>query len=371
MTIPARLARRVLLLGACAVLPIVAAAAGPKAWASPQSLSDAVSPAAAQPIVISQLPKLSQPAESPWSARSARSPQLAWSPQLARSAQLAQLARSAGVGWLRLAHLSPNTPAVDVYLYSFGDAHAQVVLRHVSYGTVSPYMSVASGQYTVAMRPVGASATSTPVLSTSVAVTAKRAYTVAGMGPATGLRLQIFKDTLGTPRGRALVRVIQASLRQHHVSVTMGSRVITREQAFATVTSYDAVSPGTWRVHALGASGAAKASRRVRVAADSIHTLLVLDESSHLKIVDLEDAAGSRVIPTAAVATGLGGAAPRTGSPQALWLTMIAAGSVLLVTAARRTWRAAHAGVYQVRDHRRRRVRDAGAVVGDPAVPAR
>src|SRR6266496_6529944 len=193
----------------------------------------------------------------------------AGSPASAASAAVAShgastAAASHGVGWLRLAHLSPNTPAVDVYLYSLGNSHAQVVLRHVSYGTVSPYMSVASGQYTVAMRPVGASATSTPVLSTSVAVTAKRAYTVAGMGPATGLRLQIFKDTLGTPRGRALVRVIQASLRQHHVSVTMGSRVITREQAFATVTSYDAVSPGTWRVHALGASGAAKASRRVR-----------------------------------------------------------------------------------------------------------
>ena len=26
-----------------------------------------------------------------------------------------------GTGYLRLAHLSPNTPAVDVYLYSFGD----------------------------------------------------------------------------------------------------------------------------------------------------------------------------------------------------------------------------------------------------------
>ena len=26
-----------------------------------------------------------------------------------------------GTGWIRLAHLSPNTPAVDVYLYSYGE----------------------------------------------------------------------------------------------------------------------------------------------------------------------------------------------------------------------------------------------------------
>ncbi len=59
---------------------------------------------------------------------------------------------SAGHGWLRLAHLSPNTPAVDVYLYSFGNPNARIVLKHVAYGTVSPYEQVASGEYTVAMR---------------------------------------------------------------------------------------------------------------------------------------------------------------------------------------------------------------------------
>ena len=46
---------------------------------------------------------------------------------------------SAGQGWIRLAHLSPNTPAVDVYLYSYGTPNAEIVLHHVSYGTVSPY----------------------------------------------------------------------------------------------------------------------------------------------------------------------------------------------------------------------------------------
>src|ERR1039458_5163750 len=59
---------------------------------------------------------------------------------------------SPGTGWVRLAHLSPNTPPVDVYLYSFGDPSARLVLRHVSYGTVSPYQEVPAGDYTVSMR---------------------------------------------------------------------------------------------------------------------------------------------------------------------------------------------------------------------------
>src|SRR5262249_20435145 len=63
-----------------------------------------------------------------------------------------------GTGWIRLAHLSPNTPAVDVYLYSFGNSDAKIVLHHVAYGTVSPYEAVTAGDYSVAMRAAGASA---------------------------------------------------------------------------------------------------------------------------------------------------------------------------------------------------------------------
>src|SRR5260370_11239772 len=63
-------------------------------------------------------------------------------------------ASTAGSGWLRLAHLSPNTPPVDVYLYNFGNPAARVVLHHVAYGTVSPYLAVTAGKETVAHRPV-------------------------------------------------------------------------------------------------------------------------------------------------------------------------------------------------------------------------
>ena len=239
----------------------------------------------------------------------------------------AAAAASKGIGWLRLAHLSPNTPAVDVYLYSFGNAHAMIVLKHVSYGTVSPYESVRTGDYTVAMRSAGASASSKPVLSTSINVAAGDAYTVAGMGPLSGLRLQVMRDRLTTPRGMALVRVIQASLQQHRVTVTAGKQVLAGKEAFARVSSYQAVAPGRWTVHAAGASE--NASSTVTLAAGSIHTLVVLDHPGRLWIASLEDAAGSRVFPQGGVATGLGGTAQRPGSSPAPWLMTLAAGLVL------------------------------------------
>lgn len=234
------------------------------------------------------------------------------------------------VGWLRLAHLSPNTPAVDVYLYSFGDPSAKIVLKHVSYGTVSGYESVPAGEYTVAMRGAGAPASSKPVLSTTVNVQAGKTYTVAGMGPNSGLRLQIIKDKLTTPRGKALVRVIQASLQQHKVTVSAGGNVLVKNLSFASVTSYKTITPGTWTVRAAGESE--NATESIHLAAGTIHTLVILDDPGHLTIDNLVDAAGSRVLPAGAAATGFGGTAPVPGSSPLPWLVTLAAG--LLVTAA-------------------------------------
>jgi Domain of unknown function (DUF4397) len=234
---------------------------------------------------------------------------------------------SAGHGWIRLAHLSPNTPAVDVYLYSFGNPNAQIVLKHVAYGTVSPYEQVASGEYTVAMRAAGASASSKPVLSTTVVVVSGDAYTVAGMGPESGLRLQILRDRLVTPPGRALVRVIQASLNQQQVTVTAAGKVLASKLAFSKVTSYRSVAAGAWTVHAAGESETTSAS--INLAAGTIYTLVVLDNPGHLTIDALEDAAGSRVAPSGAPTTGFGGTAPRPGASLLPWLVTGAAGLLL------------------------------------------
>jgi hypothetical protein len=238
-------------------------------------------------------------------------------------------ASAASVGWIQLAHLSPNTPAVDVYLYSFGDPAAQIVLRHVSYGTVSPFERVAAGDYTVAMRAAGAPATSKPVLSTAVDIAAGDAYTVAGMGPASGLRLQIIPDQLSTPPGKALLRVIQASMQQDEVTVTAGDTPLATDLRFASVTSYTAVVPGTRTVTAAGISESATAT--VTLAAGSVHTLVVLDGQGQLFIDDLLEAAASQTAPIGSTQTGFGGTAARAAASPRPWLAAGAGG--LLATA--------------------------------------
>jgi len=244
------------------------------------------------------------------------------------------------VGWLRLAHLSPNTPAVDVYLYSFGDPSARVVLKNVSYGTVSGYERVPAGEYTVAMRMPTASPTSKPVLSTTVNVASGGAYTVAGMGQASALRLQVFRDRLKTPRGKALVRIIQASMHQPSVTVTAGRKVIGRKLKFTTVSGYRALSPGDLTVHAVGKSESG--SDRFMLDANAIYTLVVMDASGHLEVACLMDSVGSKVMPGGSAEMGLGGTAPRPGASLLPWLAAAAAGLL-----------AAAGGVLRLRRRRR------------------
>ena len=230
-------------------------------------------------------------------------------------------------GWIRIAHLSPEAPAMDMYVYPFGDPGRPVVLKDVSYGAVSAYVAVVPGQYTVAMRGFDAPATSKPALTASFMVTGGAAYTLAALGPDPGLRTEVLKDQMDAPAGKAVVRVLQASLKQHRVTVSYGPDVLAHQLSFGAATSYKAVSPGVQTVR-FTAPGQ-RATMPVTMAADSVHTIVVLDDSSGLKVDAVTDAAGSRIMPAGAISAGFGGTAPRPPANPAPWLAMIAAGALL------------------------------------------
>jgi hypothetical protein len=204
-----------------------------------------------------------------------------------------------------------------------------VVLHGVGYGDSSPYNPVAPGEYTVAMRLAGAAPATKPVLSTTVNVASGHAYTVAGVGPLNGIRLQILDDRLTTPRTRSLVRVIQASMHQNSVTVTAGTKVLGRDLSFTTVTAYKVVSPGLLTVRAVGATE--NGSSQFTLAPDTIYTLVVLDDPGHLTLEALVDSQGSQAIPSGGTATGLGGTAPRPGASLLPWLGAAAAGILVAV----------------------------------------
>jgi Domain of unknown function (DUF4397) len=231
-------------------------------------------------------------------------------------------------GWVRIAHLSPEAPAMDMYLYPFGNSADPTVLRDVAYGDVSAYMELSPGEYTVAMRGFDAPATSHPALVTSFMVGTATAYTVAALGPDPGLRVEVLKDLMTTPKGKSLVRVVQASLKQDHVTVSYGSKLLAKQLTFSSVTPYTVISPAsrTLKVTASGDTTTAP----LGLTADTVHTIVVLDGSSGLKADDLTDAVGAQVMPMGGAATGFGGTAPRPAADLVSWLLLVLAGSLLI-----------------------------------------
>jgi hypothetical protein len=245
------------------------------------------------------------------------------------AAASAASAAGAGQGWVRCADLSPGAPE-EVYLYPFGNPSHPTVLMHQGYGSVSEYMPVSAGQYTLAMRPPGASASSPPTVSTSFMVSAGSNYTVASIGSASSQRLKVLDDQMAAAAGsKALVRVIQASVKQPQVTVSVGPDVLARELAFGSASPYQSVQPGSPTV-TFSASGG-HAAMAVKLTAGSVHTLVVLDGSSGLRIDNLTDAAGSTDSPRGGAATGFGGTAPRPGPGLAPWLGTLAGGVLLAV----------------------------------------
>jgi hypothetical protein len=230
-------------------------------------------------------------------------------------------------GWVRIAHLSPEAPAMDMYLYPFGDPTHPTVLRDVSYGDVSAYMALGPGQYTVAMRGFDAPATSRPALVSSFMVGAKTAYTVAALGPDPGLRVEVLKDQMTASRGKTLVRVVQASLKEDSVTVSYGSKLLANQLTFSSVTPYTAVSPG---VHTMKfAASGAHTTMSLGLTADTVHTIVVLDGPSGLKADELTDAVGATAVPKGGAATGFGGTAPRSAADLTPWLLWLLAGALI------------------------------------------
>jgi hypothetical protein len=241
-------------------------------------------------------------------------------------------AAAANQGWVRCANLSPGTPA-EVYLYPFGNPDHPIVLTHegYGYGGVSDYMPVTAGQYTVAMRPAGGPAASPPTISTSFMVSAGSNYTVANIGSATARRLEVLQDeTAGSAGSKVLVRVIQASLKQAQVTVSVGSDTLASKLAFGAASAYQAVPPGTPTITFSTPSG--HVAMPVTLAAGSVHTIVVLDGTAGLRIDNLTDEAGRPDVPRGGAATGLGGMAPGGGPGLAPWLGTLA-GGLLLVAA--------------------------------------
>ena len=202
------------------------------------------------------------------------------------------LAQGNGEAQVRVAHLSPDAPNVDVYV------NGEPALTDVPYTTVSSYLSLPAGTQQVTVYAAGD--TSSPVIDTPVKLAAGGAYTIAAVGLVTdgSITAQVYQDDLRAPSaGNAKLRVIHASPDAGPVDVVpRGGDPLVTDLVFPEDTPYAEVPAGTYTldVNAAGtdqtvltAPNAALASGGVysafavgTVYADSLDVLLVQDNAS-------------------------------------------------------------------------------------------
>ncbi|MGY1739925.1 MULTISPECIES: DUF4397 domain-containing protein [unclassified Blastococcus] len=248
-------------------------------------------------------------------------------------------AAAADPGLLRLAHLSPDTPPVDVSVDSVSSPGSGQTFPGVGYGVVSDYQQLPPGTYTVSMRQAGADPAAPPVLSTTVEVGAGQARTVAGVGAFADLGLEVLEDDLTPPpAGSARMRVVAAAATAGRLDVALpGGRPVASHLAFADTSGYVDVPAGATAL-AVTPAGGQPVALSADVAAGAVYSLLVLDApGGGLTVRPVLDAAGAGAVPAGGVEAGAGGAAGGSPLPVAVGvaLAVVVVGAGLCAVASR------------------------------------
>lgn len=221
---------------------------------------------------------------------------------------------------LRIAHLSPDSPAVDVALAPLtgsgplSDPGPDLV-TDLAYGGVSDFRDLAPGAYAVSIRAAGSGPSTPPALSARIDLPAGGARTVEVTGLFAGLSLRTLSEDLAAPPGgSARVRVLTGAAGVPSVGVALDAGpALASHLEFPGEAEPVTVPAGPARVVVDGGPGV-RAVLPTEFAAGSVLTLLVLDRpGGGLTVRPVLDAAGPAAVPVGAVEAGSGPA--RTGWP--------------------------------------------------------
>jgi hypothetical protein len=156
---------------------------------------------------------------------------------------------------IRVAHLSPDAPAVDVCLYPAGGtptAPAVGTPEGLAYPNATGYLDVPSGTYDAAIVLAGADCSDPVAVIEGLPLAADKAYTAAAVGmlaAANGQKafeVTLLEDNLGAPAaGKAHLRFIHASADAPNVDVgVLANGAVTdvwSDVAFPTAGAYTPV----------------------------------------------------------------------------------------------------------------------------------
>src|SRR5512139_246452 len=160
-------------------------------------------------------------------------------------------APAAGTAQVRVAHLSPDAPPVDVYV------NGTRAVTGAAFKDVTSYLSVPAGSVNLRVTPAGA--TSPAVIDATVTLNNGGNYTVAATGLLAGIQPIVLEDDRGTT-GQSKVRFVHASPDAPAVDIAVtGGPVLFTNVPFRQGTGYPEVAPSTYDLEARPAGSTAVA----------------------------------------------------------------------------------------------------------------
>ena len=118
-------------------------------------------------------------------------------------AALAAVSTSTFAADIRVAHLSPDAPAVDVIV------NGNTAFSKLGFGNFTDYVNLPTGQYSIQV--VAAGTTGPAVIDTTVHLPPTGDFTIAALDTLSNITAQIFEDTNTMTPGITSVRFVHAS----------------------------------------------------------------------------------------------------------------------------------------------------------------
>ena len=241
---------------------------------------------------------------------------------------------------VRVLHLSPDAPEVDVYV------NGARTLAGVPFKTATKHTQVPAGTHTVEFRAAGSGSGGRSLATARATVAPGAAYTLAAVGLAAKLQVLVLKDDFtAPPPGKAKLRGIDASPQSPPIDIAIaGGPVLFQDLTFPKATPFATIDAGSMalEVRQAGTDKVLFRSGARPMPAGAILTVAgTVSPTGTIEVLPILDAAGAGVTPRGGIATGAGGTAPAEGTGLAGSLAV--PGLALMV-----------GGALAVRQHRRR-----------------
>jgi len=180
-------------------------------------------------------------------------------------------AYGAGMAMVRVAHASPNAPAVDVYV------DGTRAFTDVKFPQVTAYASVPTGPHHVQVFAAGASPKGPAVIDATLNLSSGKTYTVAATGLLQSIAPLVLLDRNRTPaQGMARVRFVHLSPNAPKVDVGVaGGPTLFQRVAFGKSTRYVSVPARSYNfvVRVAGTRTVALRVNHVQLAPGAVYTV--------------------------------------------------------------------------------------------------